>query len=151
MIQTAIDRLTYMCETIPSKLSNLVEAEFSVKPRPDKWSKKEILGHLIDSAANNHHRFVRSQFENYPMIPYAQNEWVRHNFYQEIDSRQLIALWTSYNKHLLEIIRRIPAEYLENKLAAPDGTVYSLGFLISDYVEHLEYHMKQILRMENEQ
>jgi hypothetical protein len=76
MINAALNRLEYLLKTIPALLNALDENEFSFKPAENKWSKKEILGHLIDSASNNHQRFVRAQFEEHANIFYHQNEWV---------------------------------------------------------------------------
>ena len=68
MITESIKRLQYLCEEIPVLLSIIPEQDFTHKSAPEKWSKKEILGHLIDSATNNHQRFIRAQFENVPSI-----------------------------------------------------------------------------------
>lgn len=66
MIKETILRLQFLIDTIPSLLTEIDEVQFSNKPNFEKWSKKEIIGHLIDSATNNHQRFVRCQFENVP-------------------------------------------------------------------------------------
>src|SRR6185503_8328289 len=96
-----LDQLQYLVDTIPGILKNIPENEFSGKPAPDKWSKKEIIGHLIDSATNNHHRFVRAQFEEAPIILYDQDEWNNHGYYQKMDGHQLITFWEMYNRHIL--------------------------------------------------
>lgn len=140
----ALNRLQYIINKAPTILSELNEVEMSKKIFPAKWSKKEILGHLIDSATNNHHRFVRGQFENNPEISYDQNKWNEFSFYQEIDSRQIIKFWTQYNIQLLEIIKRIPKDRLNSQIRI--GTsLLTLEFLIIDYVDHLEHHLKQII------
>ncbi|HTB26511.1 MAG TPA: DinB family protein, partial [Puia sp.] len=113
MIKNAGDRLEYLCDTIPVLLTNIDDHSFSEKVKPEKWSKKEIIGHLIDSATNNHQRFVRVQFEDKPNIVYDQNKWNSYNFYQQIDRQQIINFWTVYNRQLIELIRRIPNENLE--------------------------------------
>lgn len=144
MITQAIDRLEYLCNTIPELLTNISDNLFSEKMRPEKWSKKEIIGHLIDSVTNNHQRFVRSQFENIPQITYDQNNWNKYNFYQQIDKKQVIDFWTIYNKQILELIIRIPSENLQRECLAGDKSL-TLDFLINDYVEHLEHHLKQVV------
>ena len=116
----------------------------STKPAPTKWSKKEIIGHLIDSATNNHQRFVRGQFENIPEISYDQNNWNEFSFYNQIDSKQIISFWTIFNKQIIEIIKRIPKENLEKQIKIGNN-ILTLEFLIIDYVEHLEHHLKQII------
>lgn len=128
-------------------LPQISDAEFSRKVSPEKWSKKEILGHLIDSATNNHHRFIRAQYEANPAISYDQNEWNKFNFYQEIESAQVIHFWIVYNKQLLEIIQRIPEENLTKHVKVGESLV-TLEFIIIDYVRHLEHHLKQIIKLE---
>jgi hypothetical protein len=144
MIEKAISRLNYIIDKVPSILTEISEENMSAKPLPTKWSKKEIIGHLIDSATNNHQRFVRGQFETIPEIRYDQNKWNEYNFYQQIDSKQLILFWTIYNKQLIEIINRIPAENLKRQIKVGEDLL-TLEFLIADYVEHLEHHLKQVI------
>ena len=116
----------------------------SEKQLPTKWSKKQILGHLIDSATNNHQRLVRGQFETNPEITYDQNKWNEFSFYQEMESQQIIKFWIIYNAQLLEIIKRIPSDSLKNQIKVGVNSL-TLEFLIVDYVEHLEHHLKQII------
>lgn len=123
---------------------NIDDLNFSEKISPDKWSKKEIIGHLIDSATNNHQRFVRGQFENKPQIVYDQNNWNVYNFYQQIDKNQIIDFWVIYNKQLLELIKRIPPENLQLECFVGEKSL-TLEFLITDYVDHLEHHLKQVV------
>ncbi len=144
MIEKAIVRLKYLIENIPEILVEIEEEILSAKPFPNKWSKKEIIGHLIDSATNNHHRFVRGQFEDNPEICYDQNKWNEFSFYQQIDCNQIISFWTIYNKQLLEIISRISSENLKKQVKVGDKLL-TIEFLIIDYVEHLEHHLKQII------
>jgi hypothetical protein len=144
MIEQAIKRLEYIINTIPKFLNEIGEPDFSFKPIPTKWSKKEIIGHLIDSATNNHQRFVRGQFEQNPEIQYDQNKWCELSFYQQIDGQQIISFWTIYNKQLIEIIKRIPKENLSRQVKVGDK-LFTLEFLITDYVEHLEHHLKQVI------
>ncbi len=136
-----------MCGSVPSLLNAIDEHTFSSKPYPEKWSKKEILGHLIDSAANNHQRFIRIQFEDIPVISYDQNKWNSFSYHNRMDSRQLIQFWTSYNKQIAELFKYIPEDALNRKCIA-GGNEVSLEFLIVDYVSHLEHHLKQIVNYE---
>jgi DinB superfamily len=144
MTQNAISRLEYLCNTIPELLTSIEDTTFNEKIRKDKWSKKEILGHLIDSATNNHQRFVRGQFEENPKIVYDQNNWNKYNFYQEIDGQQIIEFWTIYNRQLLALMKQIPSENLQLGCLVGDNFL-TLDFLINDYVEHLEHHLRQII------
>jgi hypothetical protein len=144
MIEQAISRLNVIIDKVPSLLAQISEEKMSIKPSSVKWSKKEIIGHLIDSATNNHQRFVRGQFEAIPEIQYDQNKWNAFGFYQDIDSAQIINFWKFYNIQLLEIIKRIPSNHLNNQIRI-GGDLLALEFLIVDYVDHLEHHLRQIV------
>ncbi|MCW3121604.1 MAG: hypothetical protein JWQ38_1096 [Flavipsychrobacter sp.] len=144
MITESAARLQYLIDTIPAKLMQIPEEEFSRKPAADKWSKKEELGHLVDSATNNHQRFVRAQFEDVPAIGYDQDKWNEHSYYQQMSSAHIIAFWALYNQHLVELVTRIPLEYLARTCNAA-GNIASLQWLIDDYVVHAEHHLKHIM------
>lgn len=147
-MQESLKRLHYLCTVIPPLLAEINDEVFSTKPAPEKWSKKEIMGHLIDSATNNHHRLVRGQFENTPSISYHQNLWNEHNYYGEIHSGQIVSFWEIYNKQLVELIKCIPEEKLANIVETGEKGkkhTMTLAFLIDDYVEHLEHHLRQVV------
>ena len=138
-----VQRLLLLCDTVPPLLKGMDEAEFSRQPAPGKWSKKQLLGHLIDSAANNHQRFVRAQFEDRPRISYDQNEWNRCSRYENFEAGQLIDLWAAYNRHLATLLSLIPEEDL--KRTCDNGKEeHTLAWLFEDYVGHLEHHLGQI-------
>lgn len=145
MIPKTIERLEELVKVIPDQLSEIDESSFNFKPGPEKWSKKEILGHLIDSATHNHHRFIRAQFEQAPAIWYDQDHWVDKSHYQRMDKRHLIDFWIAYNRHLIHIVRHIKPEDLNKTCRMKNGAELTLEFLIGDYLEHLEHHLKQIL------
>lgn len=144
MVASAIHRLAYLVDIATPLLMQIGEPAFSLKPSPGQWSKKEIIGHLIDSAANNHQRFIRGQFEDDPSIAYDQDNWNRYSYHQQIDGRQIIAFWTSYNRQLIEIMRYIPKESL-GRTVTVEGEHLTLGFLVEDYVAHLEHHLRQVI------
>lgn len=138
------------------RLSSISEADAS-RPRSEgKWSRKEIVGHLIDSASNNHGRFVRAQFSDDLIFPtYDQDAWVRVQNYLRAPWSELVTLWTLYNLHLTRVIAAIPAEdrsrrrVCHNLLevafrAIPASEPATLEYLIQDYVVHLEHHLAQI-------
>lgn len=122
------------------------DESFSLKPVEMNWSRKEILGHLIDSAANNHHRFVKIQFENLPyhIISYMQDEWVEINAYSTQSKENLIQLWSSYNIHLAHVIKNIPEFKFNYECILPDGSKVTLEFIIKDYIDHMIHHLDQI-------
>ena len=144
-ISRSVERLQYLCSIIPALLQQITEVEFTYKSTPEKWSKKEILGHLIDSATNNHQRFIRIQYENEPVIFYDQNEWNALSNYNHLNTSHLINLWLIYNQHLVEVIKVIPVENLDRNGVGKDGQKSPLHFYINDYVSHLEYHLKQLV------
>lgn len=145
IIQEASQRLAFLVQTIPDLLEEISEADFSIKAYPSKWSKKEILGHLIDSATNNHQRFIRIQYENGPIIFYDQNKWNELSNYQNLSISNLIQFWKYYNQHLVEIINLISDNELQRQGAGSDGQTLPLHFYITDYVSHLEHHLKQLV------
>jgi hypothetical protein len=147
-LEKIIKRLKSNIEYVSSKFLNTPEEELRRKPAPNKWSKKELLGHLIDSAANNHHRFIKAQFLPSPMFVdgYAQNDWVRIQKYNEKDSQALLNLWIVYNEHIIFIMQNTPDKNLETKLNPEDAfeNADTLFLLIKDYVDHMDHHFKQI-------
>jgi hypothetical protein len=125
-------------------LSAISDEAASSRPAPNKWSKKEILGHLIDSAANNHQRFVRLQLQPEINLPgYDQDSWVRLNRYQQKPWTEIIALWSAYNRHLASVIESLDDSALGHVWHAADGDV-TLEFIASDYVRHVKHHLAQI-------
>ena len=125
-------------------LSAIPEDAASKKPAPNKWSKKEILGHLIDSAANNHQRFMRLQLQTEISLPgYDQDDWVRLNGYQQRTWNEIVTLWSAYNQHLASVIESLDDSALGHVWHSPDGDV-TLEFIASDYVRHLKHHLAQI-------
>jgi len=120
--------------------------EVSLRRRPDGWSKKEILGHLIDSAANNHQRFVRASYHAAASFPtYDQNAWVRIQQYQASEWVGLVTLWSAFNRHLSDVIDRIPEEAKSSPCNVDKAEPVTLGFLVTDYLRHLQHHVSQIL------
>jgi len=123
--------------------------EVSLRRRPDGWSKKEILGHLIDSAANNHQRFVRASYHAAASFPtYDQNAWVRIQQYQASEWVGLVTLWSAFNRHLSDVIDRIPEEAKSSPCNVGKAEPVTLGFVVTDYLRHLQHHVSQILDQE---
>ncbi|WP_425593380.1 DinB family protein [Aquimarina algiphila] len=112
-----------------------------------KWSKKEILGHLIDSAIHNLQRFTEVQFEPKPYIvrKYNQNDLVKVNRYQECTIENIVELWSTLNKQIIFVIKNLSAEELNYKIDIEEDDLKTLDWLIVDYVEHIQHHSKQIL------
>jgi hypothetical protein len=139
-----VTALASVVERALSHLSAISDDAASKKPAPDKWSKKEILGHLIDSAANNHQRFVRLQLQPEISLPgYDQDNWVRLNRYQQAPWSEIIILWSAYNRHLATVIESLDEATLGHLWHSPSGDV-TLEFIATDYVRHLRHHLSQI-------
>ncbi|HTQ81293.1 MAG TPA: DinB family protein [Thermoanaerobaculia bacterium] len=127
-------------------LAELGEATVGVRPAPGKWSKKEILGHLVDSAANHHQRFVRAQVDGELRFPgYRQDDWVRLGGYQGEPWTRLVALFRTYNEHLAHLLSQIPEEKRDTLCFVGEGEPVTLGYLAQEYIEHLLHHLRQIL------
>lgn len=138
-------------ESLISEVTEIVTAidkvEFNLKLAPDKWSKKEILGHLCDSAVNNHIRFVKILVSDYPIAiqGYAQNDWVQVNDYQNrYDQSDVLALWQQVNRMILRVLRGADSSDFQKKCVLPDKTEVTLEWLFNDYVDHLIHHLEQI-------
>jgi hypothetical protein len=115
------------------------------RPAAGSWSSKEVLGHLIDSAANNHQRFVRAQQANALTFPgYEQNQWVASQGYEDADWTRLVALWTQLNLHLADVIGRIPPSKYSVPCAIGGDAPVPLEAIVVGYRNHLHHHMTQI-------
>ncbi len=135
-----------LISTVEPQLSRMNHHEMGVKPDPHKWSKKEILGHLIDSAANNHQRFVRAVNKIASQFPtYDQDEWVRIQQYNEMSWSFLVTLWSAYNSHLSHIIEHIPESAGSSPCNIGKEEPATLEFVVKDYLHHLQHHLQDIL------
>ncbi|NOX88606.1 MAG: DinB family protein [Calditrichaeota bacterium] len=141
------------------RLRGICSEESAIKPVPDRWSAKEILGHLIDSALNNTIRFINGQFQcNLIFSGYDQDRWVILQHYQEESWESLIKLWSELNKRILKIIEAIPEEILNNEYQEHNldhiawkkvskNQPATLSYLIEDYFRHMQHHLEQIFSM----
>lgn len=111
-----------------------------------KWSKKEILGHLVDSAIHNLVRFTEINYVEKPYRhrPYNQIDLVNLNQYQIMDILDLTTLWLSINKQIVRLMKSVDEKALDYKIILSDDSVIDLRFLMTDYVDHLEHHIRQL-------
>ncbi len=146
LAQRLADLLAY---EIPA-LRAIAEDRAAAKPaRAGAWSQKQELGHLIDSAANNHIRFVRASIEpEFHGLPYDQDAWVARHGYAELQWSMLLDFWERYNRLLVELVARIPEERLATRCVVGASAPVTLGFLIEDYIAHMQHHLDHILGRE---
>lgn len=138
-------QLREIIESVRPRLLALSERRVSEKPYPDKWSIKEILGHLVDSASNNHQRIVRMQeVADIGAFSYEQMHWVSLQHYQSEQWDDLVNIWYFYNKHLAHIIEHIDPASLMNACDMDYGKPMTLQFVAEDYVRHMQHHLDQI-------
>lgn len=123
-------------------------AEFEISKKNDlkKWSKKEILGHLIDSGINNLQRFTEIQFidKPYKIRRYDQDALVKANDYQNSETEEVLKFWVAINHRIINIIKQQTEETLNFPIEFYDGKIADLRFLMVDYVAHLKHHLNQI-------
>ncbi len=151
--------LEHFKQTIDSasqRLSQISETQSEQPRAQDHWSAKQIVGHLIDSATNNHARFVLGQMKDDLVFPgYDQDGWVRTNHYQEESWSQLVELWRAYNLHLHHVMAHADKKKLNTECTlhtlqeiafktVPQSEPVTLEYLMKDYVDHLKHHLGQI-------
>ncbi len=146
-MKNTIQELSQITSGYSTKIHNIPDNQFSAKANPDKWSNKEVLGHLIDSASNNLRRFICGQYEVNPKIVYQQDFWVSANNYQNVPKENLIQLWKLLNEQICEVLQKMP---LENTTLSCDTSkdkveLHPITWLAEDYVKHLKHHLNQII------
>lgn len=142
---TVAQHLREVIDAAKPGLLFITENRASEKPYPDKWSIKEILGHLVDSASNNHQRIVRMQeLPDIGTLSYEQSHWVNVQRYRSEPWNDLVNMWYFYNKHLAHIIGHIDPKFLTNVCDMDYGKPMTLQFVAEDYVRHLQHHLDQI-------
>ena len=139
------ERLALLLQTTPVRLANISDHDASQVPGTGRWSKKEVLGHLIDSAGNNHQRFVRAQLADRLDFPeYQQEGWVAVQSYATESWPDLVNLWLLLNRHLVHIIRHIPETCLSRLCTIGGNEPIPLSQVIEGYLTHLEHHLKSL-------
>ena len=146
------DRIAEIAEA----LFELEDKDMRVPRKEGAWSRKQVLGHLIDSASVNHQRIIEAQITGSLVFNgYKHEQWVDLQDYQNADWEELVTLWCSLNMHICEIVTKIPLDILDalHDTHSYDRTAYrelpadkpsTLGYLIEDYFAHMEYHLHQI-------
>ena len=142
-IASDLGRTVAQAKPLLLKLDN---ADTTARPSENKWAKKEILGHLLDSASNNHQRFVRAALQGSLIFPgYNQNALVDLQNFAEVDWTFLVDFWAAYNRFLAHVINNLPGEAVAITCNIGDNKPATLEWLAADYVAHLKHHLNQIL------
>lgn len=155
-MENFLKKFRHTIESASVDLQRISEEQSSIPLGDGKWSPKQIIGHLIDSAANNHHRFIRGQVsDDLVFLGYDQEKWVEVQSYNELPWVDLLDFWRLYNLHLIHVVSHIP----ENVLTAPrkrhnsqqigwqtvpEDQPSTLDYLIQDYLKHLKHHLQQV-------
>jgi hypothetical protein len=140
----AISNLIEIIESVVNR--NREQIDWDFKPNRDKWSKKEIIGHLIDSAQINLQRFVRCTYEDNFKLVYAQEEWVTAQRYQETDIVELLALWRLLNRQIVRVLKSYPPDRVGAQCdnSKTGVSLHTVEWLAQDYVDHMNHHLGQI-------
>jgi len=150
------DLLTAVERAVPALMA-LGDERSRAHPAPGKWSPREVVGHLVDSASNNHQRFVRAQLQDDLVFPgYDQSAWVRLQRYAESPWDDLVALWAGFNRHIAQVMAAAPEDQLTRPrprhnlhelawVAVPSQEPATLEYFMRDYVGHLRHHLRQVL------
>lgn len=146
LVGEAKDVILALVDEALLNFKNITDEDWNAKPNSTKWSRKELLGHLIDSASNNLRRLIVGQYEQGTKIVYDQDKWVAYQKYQQLDFEYVKDLWKLMNYQVANVIENIPQNKLDHTCDTGIGKaeVHSLVYFIEDYIVHLKYHIKQI-------
>jgi hypothetical protein len=147
-MQIIIQELRDLIQAYSEKITAISAPDFHAKPNPTKWSKVEVLGHLIDSAQNNLRRFICGQYESTPpWIIYDQDFWVSSNNYKNAKKESVIQLWTLINERICDILETMPPSNYKKVCNTGSDTeqLRTLEWLAEDYVKHMKHHLNQII------
>jgi hypothetical protein len=145
-LQDVADELDAVLRRTIPELEAIGETDSLRTRGAGSWSRKQVLGHLVDSALNNLHRFVRAQQADELVFPgYEQRPWVDAGAYQDRPWPSIVRLWSELNGQVAHVVARIPAERLGTRCRIGEGPPVTLEFIARDYVKHLRHHLEQIL------
>ena len=141
----ALKELRALIDKIPHRLSKLPASQVESKPALSSWSPKEELGHLLDSAANNHQRIVRTQLDDEPKMPgYDGDAWVELHRYQQRNWQDMVELWRALNQQLLTAAEAAPDAAWARTCTIADSPPLTLKFVFEDYIDHMLHHLQHI-------
>ncbi len=139
------DEIRHLVSHFEPLMRELRDEEIRERPRPKKWARKEVLGHLIDSACNNQQKFVRMMQQPSLQFPgYTQDDWVDLQQWAAADWAEMVDLWAAYNRHIAYLIEHVKPDYLAHEIRIEGAGPFTLEFIMPDYVEHMKHHLKQV-------
>jgi DinB superfamily len=146
ILQETSDKLLDAINDAKARFTNNTPQQWDEKPSENGWNKKEILGHLIDSAANNHLRFVRAQLADgtFKSHAYEQDFFVDSQHYRDMPATEIIELWYAYNRQLAHVIKYIDPSKLSVTCFIGEYEPVTFSFVITDYVTHMVHHLEEI-------
>ncbi|GAB3794764.1 hypothetical protein GCM10028819_09490 [Spirosoma humi] len=143
----ALDKLEHYIDQVPRQLQAFSEEQLT-QHLPGKWSRKQVLGHLIDSALHNLKRFTEAQFAEglYQVQGYNQDQFVIANTYQTLPLDHLLGLWSSLNRQIVYVAKAmsIPVRNQPIRVGADDAPTQTLAWLLDDYILHMEHHLRTL-------
>ncbi|CEG34353.1 DinB family protein [Peribacillus castrilensis] len=151
-MKKVINGINHWIDFIPEEFNRMTEKELNHRPMPHKWSKKEILGHLCDSALNNMNRFIKIQYEVQPYViqSYNQDQWVLVQNYQERPLDEIVNLFCTLNKQIIHIITNTPNDRFSNLCDIGNNQIKTMEWLIKDYLDHMEHHINNQILIKKE-
>ena len=154
-----IDDIVSLVKREEPILRSLPEDVISTRFNHQNRSIKMLLGHLVDSASNNHQRMVRLQYAPrvghcipdgergmlvFPDYTQDNDLWIRLQDYQSEDWDTLISLWKHYNLHIAHIIGCVDPAKLSAYWLDYQGNQVTLNDMILGYTVHLKLHIGHI-------
>jgi uncharacterized damage-inducible protein DinB len=145
-MKDTVRELNSIVEEYASRIRQISNDEFTAKPRIEKWSKQEVMGHLVDSAHNNLRRFIVGQYDETSNVVYDQDFWVRANAFQNANKDEIVELWRLLNRRICAVLSEMPeANYKRQVNTGSDSLqLQSLEWLASDYLKHMKHHLNQV-------
>jgi DinB superfamily len=145
-MKNLLNELDRLIQSVPKIMLSISNTDY--KSSPSKWSKKEILGHLCDSASMNHKRFIERLIskDEITLELYKQNDWVELNDYQKsYELTEVITLWVSLNKRIYNVLNKLTDDQWDLQYTTSTNEKVTLNWLFTDYIDHLKHHLNQII------
>jgi hypothetical protein len=144
-MEDTIEQLATLIDDLITR--DLQAVDWDIKPSDERWSRKEIMGHLIDSAQINLQRFIRCIYEENFKLTYEQEEWVQIQRYQETDINEILELWRLLNFQIITVLKNYPDDRLRAKCdnGKTEVSLHTVEWLAKDYFHHLNNHLMHLL------